>query len=331
MRAVFLRSWLVHCSPDNAVNANCACISLKGGALHAGEQVGAVITSGHLASTIAGQEGAHLGGEWQGVGFLGLGVDGWDMPGLADQVEVPPLGLAGFTDPRAVGQHQHRQSDRRGFVTVTGGPKRIPMARTVTPLTDPKAVLSVLPSVMQRLAIEPQSGALSTSGWSTVSEVLEWYTHRVAHDGNLSKNRKATARSAVKCQLLPCLGALRLVELNHATLDTKLMWPLQSQCSVAHVRLVFGVLKVAFKQAASLGLIGKNPMADMTFTDFIKTKIKPKDARLRPVDCGRLLEHFRRTIRIPKRIPKNETVQAHLKIYGHKKTGHMRRFYWVSD
>lgn len=72
-------------------------------------------------------------------------------------------------------------------------------------------------------------------------------------------------------------------------------------------------------------------MADMTFTDFIKTKIKPEDARLRPVDCGRLLEHFRRTIRIPKRIPKNETVQAHLKIYGHKKTGHMRRFYWVSD
>lgn len=155
-----------------------------------------------------------------------------------------------------------------------------------------KAVLSVLPSVMQRLAIEPQSGALSTSGWSTVSEVLEWYTHRVAHDANLSKNRKATARSAVKCQLLPCLGALRLVELNHATLDTKLMWPLQSQYSVAHVRLVFGVLKVAFKQAANLGLIGKNPMADMTFTDFIKTKIKPKDARLRPVDCGRLLEHW---------------------------------------
>lgn len=180
------------------------------------------------------------------MGFLGLGVDGWDMPGSTDQVEVPPFGLAGFTDPRSVGQHQHRQGDRRGFVTVTGGPKRIPMARTVTPLTDPKAVLSVLPSVMQRLAIEPQSGALSTSGWSTVSEVLEWYTHRVAHDGNLSKNRKATARSAVKCQLLPCLGALRLVELNHATLDTKLMWPLQSQYSVAHVRLVFGVLKVAF-------------------------------------------------------------------------------------
>ena len=155
-----------------------------------------------------------------------------------------------------------------------------------------KAVLSVLPSVMQRLAVEPQRGALSTSGWTTVGEVLDWYTERLASDRNLSKQRKSTARSAVKCQLLPCLGALRLSELNHATLDAKLMWPLQSQYSVAHVRLVFGVLKVAFKQAASLGLIGKNPVAGMTFTDFIKTKIKPKAARLRPVDCGRLLEHW---------------------------------------
>lgn len=155
-----------------------------------------------------------------------------------------------------------------------------------------KAVLSVLPSVIQRLAVEPQRGELPTSGWSTVGEVLEWYAQRVAHDANLSKNRKATARSAVKCQLLPCLGALRLVELNHAAMDSKLMWPLQARYSVAHLRLVFGVLKVAFKQAASLGLIGKNPLAEVTFTDFIKTKIKPKDARLRPVDCGRLLEHW---------------------------------------
>ena len=150
-----------------------------------------------------------------------------------------------------------------------------------------KAVLSVLPNVMQRLAIEPQSGALSTSGWSTVGEVLEWYTHRVAHDGNLSKNRKATARSAVKCQLLPCLGALRLVELNHATLDTKLMWPLQSQYSVAHVRLVFGVLKEAAtrvhrlsRQQLSMGLQPKQiPTFDTFFADLqnaLSGEVRPR-------------------------------------------------------
>jgi len=33
-------------------------------------------------------------------------------------------------------------------------------------------------------------------------------------------------------------------------------------------------------------------LADMRFTDFIKTKIKPKGARLRPVDCERLLGHW---------------------------------------
>ncbi|WP_158703144.1 tyrosine-type recombinase/integrase [Pseudomonas chlororaphis] len=70
------------------------------------------------------------------------------------------------------------------------------------------------------------------------------------------------------------------------------MWPLQSRNSVANVRFVFGVLKAAFKQAASLELIGKIPLAEGTFNDFIKSKIKPKDARLRLVDCGRLLEHW---------------------------------------
>lgn len=108
-------------------------------------------------------------------------------------------------------------------------------------------------------------------------------------DRNLSDSRKATSRSALKCQLVPCLGMLPLAQLNRATLDKQLMWPLQSKYSVAHVRLVFGVLNVALKQAASLRLIGSNPLAGVTFTDFIKTKIKPKEARLRPNDVGLLM------------------------------------------
>lgn len=155
-----------------------------------------------------------------------------------------------------------------------------------------KAVISVFPTVMQQLMIDPKHGMLAITGWSTVGELLEWYAQRVTRDANLSASRKCSTRSAVKRQLLPCLGALRLAELNHASLDDKLMWPLQSQYSVAYLRLVFGVLKVAFKQAANLGMIGKNPTAEMRFTDFIKTKIKPKEARLRPVDCQRLLEHW---------------------------------------
>lgn len=194
-------------------------------------------------------------------------------------------------DPQRPIRFRYRKNRERGsfyVVTRTEGKERWHKLGNYPDLTV-KAVFAVLPTVMQQLVVDPQ---LAMSGWSTVSEVLEWYAHRLAHDANLSKSRKDTARSAVKCQLLPCLGALRLKEMNHANLDAKLMWPLQSQYSLAHLRLVFGVLKVAFKQAASLGLIGRNPVADMRFTDFIKTKIKPKGARLRPVDCERLLGHW---------------------------------------
>lgn len=197
-------------------------------------------------------------------------------------------------DPQRPLRFRYRKDRERGsfyVVSRTQGKEHWHKIGNYPDLTV-KAVLSVLPNVMQRLAAEPQLGALASSGWATVGELLEWYAQRVAHDANLSQSRKATARSAVKCQLLPCLGALRLAEVNHANLDAKLMWPLQSRYSVAHLRLVFGVLKVAFKQAASLGLINRNPLVEMSFTDFIKTKIRPKDARLRPVDCGRLLEHW---------------------------------------
>ena len=152
-----------------------------------------------------------------------------------------------------------------------------------------KNFLAVLPDVCSRLAIRPDGSTVANTGWLTVGEVLAWHAQRVTSDRNLSDSRKATSRSALKRQLIPCLGALPLAQLNRATLDEKLMWPLQSKYSLAHVRLVFGVLKVAIKQAASLGLIGSNPLVDVTFTNFIKTKIKPKEARLRPNDVGRLL------------------------------------------
>ena len=159
-----------------------------------------------------------------------------------------------------------------------------------------KNFLAVLPDVYKRLAIQPDGSTVSSTGWLIVGEVLAWHAQRVTADRNLSDSRKATSRSALKCQLIPCLGALPLAQLNRATLDEKLMWPLQSKYSVAHVRLVFGVLKVAIKQAAALGLIASNPLSDVKFTDFIKTKIKPKEARLRPNDVGHLLgvwaEHY---------------------------------------
>lgn len=63
-----------------------------------------------------------------------------------------------------------------------------------------KAALSALPEVMKRLAIEPKSSELATSGWTTVGEVLEWYAQRVAQDANLSKKQKSIG---VLCSEVP--------------------------------------------------------------------------------------------------------------------------------
>ncbi|MFP6800036.1 MAG: site-specific integrase [Pseudomonas sp.] len=157
-----------------------------------------------------------------------------------------------------------------------------------------KALLEVLPSVIKRFAVDPNFAPLAANGWTTVGDLLEWYGRRVAADGHLSKYRKTSTKSVLKCHLIPCLRNLPLAELNRATLDARLMWPMQTNNSVSHVRLAFGVLKVAIKQAHSLNLIGINPLLGVTFTDFIKTKITPKDSCLRPFDTGRLLDRWTR-------------------------------------
>ena len=157
-----------------------------------------------------------------------------------------------------------------------------------------KAALSALPEVMKRLAIEPQSSELATSSWSTVGDLLGWYGQRVAADGHLSKYRTASVKSVLKCHLIPSLGDLPLADLNRATLDARLMWPMQTSKSVSYVRMVFGILRVAIKQARTLDLIGTDPLIGLSFTDFIKTKVKPKEARLRPSDAGMLLEQWAR-------------------------------------
>jgi integrase len=79
---------------------------------------------------------------------------------------------------------------------------------------------------------------------------------------------------------------------NRATLDTKLMWPLQETLSLEFVRLIFALLVLACRQAHTLGMIPANSMAGIKFSDFSKTKIKAKSARLRGVQVEGLLEQL---------------------------------------
>lgn len=151
-----------------------------------------------------------------------------------------------------------------------------------------KTMLATLPAILARRAVDARAKSTTTS-WRTVGHLLDWYLDRMLRDRGLSKNRKASAKSALTCHLLPRLGDLLLVNVSKVELDKRLMWPLQERYALSFVRSVYGVLAVAFRLAARLDMMPGNPMAELKYTDFVQTRIKPKPARLRGDDLPGLL------------------------------------------
>ncbi|MBJ2201822.1 tyrosine-type recombinase/integrase [Pseudomonas carnis] len=158
-----------------------------------------------------------------------------------------------------------------------------------------KAMLATLPAILVRRAADPLAKSTATN-WSTVGELLSWYLERMTRDRALSEKRKASAKSALKRHLQPRLGQLPLTGLNRPAIDRLLLMPMQERYALSFVRSVWGVLGVAVRQAYRLDLLAVNPLAGLEFTDFVRTKIKAKAARLHsddvPVLLDLLVEHF---------------------------------------
>lgn len=160
------------------------------------------------------------------------------------------------------------------------GKPRWKKAGTFPALTT-KGLKAALPAIMGRLYADPKNASAAVGIYKVVNDVLVWFEARMAQDRNLSRKRKDTVRSAIKCHLRPMLGGFDLLELTRGNLDSQLLWPLQSRYSLAHVRLVWQVLKMITKRARSAGVIEQDPLAGLMFTDFIGASINAKDSRLR--------------------------------------------------
>lgn len=156
------------------------------------------------------------------------------------------------------------------------------------PAISTKTLLATLPAILARRAVDISATSITTH-WSSVGELLAWWLDRMNRDRNLSAKRKASAKSALTCHLLPRLGDLSLDNVSKAELDRRLMWPLQERYALSFVRSVYGVLTVAFRQAMRLDMLPSNPMLGLKYTDFVRTRIKPKPARLRSDDLPGLL------------------------------------------
>jgi integrase len=197
--------------------------------------------------------------------------------------------VAELKDPRHPLRFRYRHDRARGSWFVIRYAKGAKWKKAGNwPDLSAKAMLDGLPKVHARLLADPLAAA-TVDAWDTVAQVLDWYAERVKSDRHLSGERKSTKLSAIRRHLLPRLGAVRLVDLNKSALDALLYVPLQAEYSLAHVKGVFGVLKVAFRRARRLDLIATDPIAGVTFGDFSKVKIKPKGARLRHVAVAELL------------------------------------------
>ncbi len=154
-----------------------------------------------------------------------------------------------------------------------------------------RTMLDNLPLVLSRLQRDP--AAVATVGaWDNVGQLLAWYAERVQVGRTLSKPRQSTVLSAIRRQLVPRLGDLPLADLNKTSLDERLYLPLQAEASLAHVRAVFAVLKLACKRAVAMDRLPTDPLAGVVFGQFNKTTIKPKGARLRHTAVPALLAHW---------------------------------------
>ncbi|MBV6753016.1 site-specific integrase [Pseudomonas chlororaphis] len=151
-----------------------------------------------------------------------------------------------------------------------------------------KTMQATLPAILARRSANP-SAVSTISSWRTVGDLLTWYLDRMLRDRNLSAKRKAGVKSAMICHLLPRLDNLPLDNLDKASLDSRLMWPLQERYALSFVRLVYNVLAVAVRQAHRLGLLDSNPMLGLKFSDFVSTRIRPKTSRLRGDDVPGVL------------------------------------------
>lgn len=148
------------------------------------------------------------------------------------------------------------------------------------PALTTNTVRARLPDLVINLSLDIES-EIAIGTFNTCEDVLIWYRERMLDDKDLSTKRKQTKKSAIDKHLIPLLDGLGISDVCHSEIDDRLMWWLQKRYSLSNVRLIFAVLKVAFKTASKMKHIEHNPLADQSFTDFIKAKILPRESRIR--------------------------------------------------
>lgn len=123
----------------------------------------------------------------------------------------------------------------------------------------------------------------------TAGEVVTWWLGRLEGDTSRSSKYRVSMGCLMRKHVLPRLGKVAVRKLDRVTLDDKLVWPMHQVLAPRTVQKALQGLRQAFAMAEEQGRIDSNPMANATFKNFYKGKLRPKPASLSRVDLPELV------------------------------------------
>lgn len=121
----------------------------------------------------------------------------------------------------------------------------------------------------------------SCDHFENVAQLLTWYIDNQSVNHEIKDSTKAGNVSAVSKHLIPKLGDIAIKALTPAALNDLFVQPmLIENKQLSTIQKYFKVLKEAFSRASDLKMLEVNPLATTAFSDYIKTKILPKQGKL---------------------------------------------------
>jgi len=162
-----------------------------------------------------------------------------------------------------------------------------------------------------------------------VTDVLWMYARNQKENSKLDEGTRARRLLVVSKHLAPLLESVRVCALSRRTLHVKLIQPLQRDKKPGYIRLIFSVLKAAFRLATSVGYLAINPLADIRFADFGVGSIKPKPAGLRVTQLAELVAQLVRAAGGRKARDQQTAMLAVLMLATGTRIGETRKAKWA--
>lgn len=128
----------------------------------------------------------------------------------------------------------------------------------------------------------------------TVNQVLDWYQERRRKELSISKATIANTVSTVNKRLKPYFEDVSINHVSHDLVDNRLYLPYQGRYKLSTFENSLKVLKSAFAAALDLKLIAVNPVADMKYSDFCKTRPPVRGCRLDQGGIRKMLREIRK-------------------------------------